>query len=245
VAIVEDLVIGAGRLATDARVRSGEQARVRGDIIGAGVTTVRRIVVVVGLLVLVGCPKSRSIREQVGGDADGDADTDSDVGTDSDSEADQEGDADAEWCDGTSGLCWQDPPSSFVGRDWYSAVVACDALDLGGHGPGSWHLPTISELRSLIRGCPATETGGGCGVTDSCIGWGCWNEPCRGCSYREGPGTDGAYWPAVVSGPVHLYWSSSSAGWSADVWNVNFYDGDVYSGDETGLPFVRCVRGGP
>ena len=334
---VEDLVIGA-------RGRSGEQARVRGDIIGAGVTTVRRIVVVVGLLVLADCLDWAPPR--AGGDADGDADTDSDVDTDSDSEADQEDDADTdsmadgdadvdsdtdvdadtdtdadvdpcegvtcsghgrcltergvpvcvcddgyravglacvcdpdcderecgpdscggecppgcvagemcdegtglcatvEWCDGTSGLCWQDPPSPEA-RNWDSAVAYCNALDLGGHGPGSWHLPTVSELRSLIRGCPAIETGGDCGVTDLCLSESC-SDGCTACLSRGGPGTDGAYWPAGVSGSVCLYWSSSSdAGSSSYAWVVNFISGSVYIDPKTNSRHVRCVRGGP
>ena len=142
--------------------------------------------------------------------------------------------------DSTSGLCWQNPPPA-KGYTWKRAVSYCAALKLGAHGSGSWHLPTISELRSLIRGCPDTETGGSCGVTDSCLDpFQCWGNTmssfggityttCRGyktvrCSdprvrgpCREypakasGPGTKGAYWPAGFRGPVDIYWSSSSS----------------------------------
>ena len=154
-------------------------------------------------------------------------------------------------CDTYSGLCWQDPPAE--GEDtrqtWDEAVAYCDDLDLGGHGPGSWHLPTISELRLLLRGCPATETGGACGVTDDCLAYeDCWSDPCRGCRALEGPGAEGAYWPEeFVSGSVvGSYWSSSSyAGTSSLAWFVHFFSGLVRGVDKTHILYVRCVRAGP
>ena len=154
-------------------------------------------------------------------------------------------------CDGglldiSSGLCWQEPPEVTI-RNWHSAVAYCDTLDLDGHGPGSWHLPTISELRSLIRGCPVTMTGGACRVTDSCSREGCWNASCRGCSFYEGPGTEGGYWPAGVSGPVDVYWWSSSSygGDLSRAWLVSFNIGYVGAGSKTSMSQVRCVRASP
>ena len=148
--------------------------------------------------------------------------------------------------DPTTRLCWQNPPPDRE-YNWREAVAYCRTLSRGGHGPGSWHLPTISELRSLIRGCPATETGGACGVTDACRGSGCWSLGCDGCSSRSGPGTGGAYWPAGFSGPVDCFWSSSSSypGGLSLAWGVYFDDGDVNFVDQSVSPSVRCVRGGP
>jgi hypothetical protein len=153
---------------------------------------------------------------------------------------------DGGWFDPSSGLCWQNPPED-AWRDWHEAVAYCDGLDLGGYSLGSWRLPTISELRSLIRGCPKTETGGECGVTDSCLGDGCWNYNCWECAFEGGPGAGGAYWPTEVGGSGRWYWSSSSsyAGDSSAAWYVNFYVGYVYYDGKSSTDYVRCVRGGP
>ena len=89
------------------------------------------------------------------------------------------------WIDETSGLVWQDPPRDSVGTgvDFWAAADYCAGL-----GDGGWRLPDINELRSLIRGCPATELGGECAISDpECLDISnpaCWNEigPCEGCA---------------------------------------------------------------
>jgi hypothetical protein len=151
------------------------------------------------------------------------------------------------WYDSTTGLCWQDPPAA-TGMTWYDAVSYCENLVLGGHPVGTWRLPTISELRSLIRGCPATETGGACGVTDSCTGDGCgsWG-PCVGCSGFSGPGAGGLYWPPELAAFYgHWSWSSSSySGSSSRAWRVYFDIGRVDSLVKANSGNVRCIRRGP
>lgn len=78
--------------------------------------------------------------------------------------------------------------------DWDEANDYCE--NLGGR------LPTISELRTLIQNCSATETGGECKVTDECLSSDCWNDPCLGCEYDN----SGKY---SVFGDTKLLWSSS------------------------------------
>jgi hypothetical protein len=191
-------------------------------------------------------------------EADGGADGDGDAGMDAD--ADDVGDdgveseidtaaADADddagtcaggWYDPTSGLCWQDPPPS-TAMDLSEAEAYCDALSLGGYGPGSWHLPTIDELRSLIRECPATEPGGACAVTDPwCLDNDfCMNDWCDGCSSMWG-----CYWPDPVSGPCSVFRSSSVGGdrFGACNFVVRFTNASVECGTSA---HVRCVRPGP
>jgi len=51
--------------------------------------------------------------------------------------------------DPTTGYWWQNPPFDGV-KQWQEAVAYCPTLNIGGET--GWHLPTISQRRSLIRG---------------------------------------------------------------------------------------------
>jgi hypothetical protein len=145
------------------------------------------------------------------------------------------------WADSLTGLTWQVEPSGDH-MTWDDAKTYCNNLSLG--GDDDWRLPTISELRSLIRGCNVTETGGACGVMDDCLDSSCWDDPCGGCESLAGPGSGGAYWPSGMSGEIGWYWSSSpvyiDGGYRA--WLVDFSTGHVdYYYVDYGNG-VRCVR---
>jgi hypothetical protein len=207
--------------------------------------------------------ESGDVDERMDADAAAETHADADVAVEADAEAEidtgadaddgdavaDEGDADADagtcvggWYDPTSGLCWEDPPGGTT-RSWDDAVTYCDGLSLGSYGPGSWHLPTVSELRSMIRGCPDTESGGSCGLTDACLETDCRDDSCLGCSFLGGPGTAGAYWPSGLGGPALWYWSSCAQ--TTHAWYVFFSYGDVDVYVKTSTLFVRCVRPGP
>jgi formylglycine-generating enzyme required for sulfatase activity len=157
-------------------------------------------------------------------------------GDDSDDEADDE--VEEVWEDATSGLMWQ--KYSDCCYRWDDAKTHCQTLNWGGYA--DWRLPFISEFRSLIRGCDATETGGSCGVTDRCLYELCQNDSCDDCRRGFGP-ADGCYWPPEINGHCSYYWSSSAVtNNGSSAWYVNFYDGlvsydDVFYGSD-----VRCVR---
>ena len=144
------------------------------------------------------------------------------------------------WTDPTSGLTWQVTPTGGI-MNWSNAKAHCAALSLDG---GGWYLPSISELRSLIRGCPGTVTGGACEVTDSCLSYSlCWDEgACYSCSGGDGP-ADGCYWPDSIIGTCSWYWSSSPVeDGGGYAWIVGFSIGDVSVYDVSNDLRVRCVR---
>lgn len=143
------------------------------------------------------------------------------------------------WTDSSTGLMWQNGTGCCY--DWDEATNYCQSLVRGGHS--DWRLPSISELRSLLRGSDDTQTGGSCGVTDDCRSPSCWSASCSGCSGGDGPG-NGCYWPSELNGQCSWYWSSSPVlAHNGNVWFVNFKYGNV--GSSYGNYYnniVRCVR---
>jgi len=179
------------------------------------------------------------------GDDDDNDDNDSSPTDDDDDNDDDNDDNNTEsvWTDPNTGYMWQN--GATVGENYYEwdfAEIYCAGLTWDGYS--DWRLPDIDQLRSLIRGCTDTETGGACGVTDGCLDASCWDDACEGCS-GSGPGPDGAFWPSEISGNNnHWYWSSSAvANAGGDAWNVGFGSGNVNSA-YGGVPSynARCIR---
>ena len=186
------------------------------------------ILILVFALCLAGCgSKSKSS---------GDDDVSGDDTSGDDSGSDDAGDDSGDWYDSSSGLTWQGGPSAF-GMVWNDANIYCANLGSG------WRLPTISELRGLIRGCSATQTGGSCGVTDSCRSdSACRDSSCQGCADGGGPAS-GCYWPSELSGDCVTYWSSSlETDYGSAAWAVGFSAGMVNMYTSTNNFGVRCVR---
>jgi len=144
------------------------------------------------------------------------------------------------WTDPTTGYVWQNPPTEYT-MTWDNAVDYCKSLNLDGK---QWHLPTISELRSLIRDCAATQTGGSCGVTDICSSSPCSTSACIGCG---GKSFYDCYWDPNLSGAYFYYWSASSyADSTGYAWGVNFHNARVNNSYKAYYNSnVRCVRAGP
>jgi len=149
---------------------------------------------------------------------------------------------DAEVCTDTkSNLMWQNDKENYLSPK--EAEAYCDQMNLDGYT--DWRLPSISELRTLIRGCPETETGGLCSVTDECLSAdSCWDYSCAGCEYKEGPGTFGRYWPGPpeeLQGNGWHFLSSSPSCDSGDcAWSVCFHFGYIFIPPSNAD--VRCVR---
>jgi len=144
--------------------------------------------------------------------------------------------------DNSTGLEWQIQAGSAT--TYADAAASCETLDLA--GKQDWRAPTITELRSLIRGCPATMSGGSCGVSDECLERiACRDSSCDGCTEGFGPSA-GCYWSEPFgSSCASGDWSSSAVeGVPGKRWCVAFITGRVVTNDEGNNNQIRCVRGG-
>ncbi len=155
------------------------------------------------------------------------------------------------WKDGETDLLWQ--VNAEAKLSWEQAQNYCANLELGGHD--DWRVPTIDELRSLVRGCPLTVTGGECDVTTSCTQEDdCLNAMCEGCVSWEGTHPWGYYLPKEINpylpgGDDHcdIVWSATAAKLEDNEdpfqWIVDFVDGHLnYDTVEYAEDCVRCVR---
>lgn len=132
-------------------------------------------------------------------------------------------------------LCWQEPPGPEL-LQWSEASAYCEGLGL--------RLPTVQELASLVRGCPAAL----CPVEDpGCLSLACRAAPeCQGCAMFGGPGPGGCYWDPALTGPCDWYWTASGVdGGPFDAWFVYFQSGSVDYGAQAIPKQVRCVRSQP
>ena len=128
----------------------------------------------------------------------------------------------------SSGLIWSSKTCQLGGT---SACTYCRDLNEGGFT--DWYLPSIDDLRTLIRHCSSTMPGGACGVTDSCFTSDCYTEACNGCNY--------GYYTYSVFGDENILQSSYGVGiGSGDVWGVDFEVGRIVKYGTSGC--VRCVR---
>lgn len=147
--------------------------------------------------------------------------------------------------DTVTGLTWQIAYSSGT-FTWDEAVGHCNGLIYA--GSENWHLPTISELRSLVSGCNATDSTGGCNVKDTCLDYGtCRNEPdCNGCEYGKGPSQYKCYFSGIEGSCVPV-WSGSTppAPYSeTHAWYMDFSLARLSTDQKTktGVYYAVCVR---
>lgn len=141
--------------------------------------------------------------------------------------------------DAENGLAWELVPMG-GNPNVADALGYCESLTL--LGSGGWRLPTVSELRSLMRGCPDTVANGACELTDDCATSDCRNDACDGCINEPGGGpAGGCYWNPNLQGECSGYWSSTTPGGGFG-WIVDYADGTIRQRDAA-LPagLVRCV----
>lgn len=132
--------------------------------------------------------------------------------------------------DSATNYMWSSRSSNEM--NWQSAINYCQNLTEGGHS--DWRLPTISELKTIIKNCQSG--GSSCRVSDNCLSNSCWSKSCM-CS------SGGSYGKLGDSDGVYLWSSSTTSGNTGTAWGVNFGYGRVDNNrNKTNNNNVRCVR---
>jgi hypothetical protein len=165
-----------------------------------------------------------------------------------------------------NGLMWPTNVAESTGRSPYALAQAfCNRMTRGGHN--DWRLPTLDELRTLVRGCPESAPDGACGVSDSCAEITCGGAPCvqcantctagtcsfeqgacAGCDHGGGPNYDGCYLPDDLDWGCQQFWTSNVAAGSTAVngayWGIDFKSGSVVAltNNLPGPARATCVR---
>ncbi len=139
--------------------------------------------------------------------------------------------------DSLSGLIWSAKSPDTM--DWQSAVAYCE--DSTEDGFKDWRLPTINELRTLIRYCSETMLGGSCAVRDpDCLEvYCCDTNKCR-CEFDWDIYDAGGY--SRFGENVTLWSSSVVSDYSVAVWTLSFSDALLIFNRKSESDYVRCVR---
>jgi hypothetical protein len=173
-------------------------------------------------------------------------DDDTTVDDDASPADDDDDNTSATWTDPATGLVWQVTPST-TAMLLADAETYCSGLTLG--GLSDWRVPDINAMRTLVRSCAATATGGACGVTDNCLdssGTTCDNSACAGCASGSGP-AGGCYWPSQLAGSctgANAGYISTSivADYTIAAWGVDYSLGAVKYLGVHDANSVRCVH---
>jgi len=143
---------------------------------------------------------------------------------------------DSSSCPSVDGNMWSSLSSIFMPLD--EAIEYCEKLKECGYS--DWKLPTISDLRTLIKNCPGSQTGGACAVSDpDHLSSDDWNEnDCR-CEYME---NNGGYYSKLGDDDKVRLWSSSALSDHSNYWYVSFFSGYITNAGMDYSHYVRCVR---
>lgn len=147
------------------------------------------------------------------------------------------------YLDSTTGLTWSALSSSKIGIN--EAVNYCSTYSEA--GLSGWRLPTINELRTLIKNCKSTMPNGSCPVSEpNCLGEGCFETlSCDRCHWAQYNDDFDEIGRSIMGDDDKLLSSSSYDDYFA---GVDFRLGNIEkirktdtNGKENSL-YVRCVK---
>jgi len=140
--------------------------------------------------------------------------------------------------DPNTGLDWEEDAAE---QDPWDDGTYCDKLELNNFT--DWRLPAISELRTLIRGCPGMMTYDNCKFDETCATYECYDTCLESFCHKQpnkGPGVEGCYWEPNLKGKCMAYYSTTKL--NNQTMYIRFEAATIGGGVDTPT-HKRCVRG--
>ena len=167
------------------------------------------------------------------------------------------------WSDDTYNAChtiddttWS--PLSSGAMNWEEASAYCENLSVCGYD--DWKLPSIDELRNLVKNCQKMKPSGECRISENDLlsyldakDAGSWEGVCEGeweagcadgaCMCSNSDNHAPGYFSEFGDDNIELWSSSEVTDKTNQVWILRFINGaDIISEDTQKTSYVRCVR---
>lgn len=141
--------------------------------------------------------------------------------------------------DSANGRIWS--ARAQYAKEWSEAKTYCADLEEGGYPKGTWQLPTISDLRTIIVKCTYNMPEGSCGVTDECTTSSCYDQLlCNSTTHSECKSDTSGCGSHSKLCETNSLWSLSQKDGSS-IWVVKFSEGNIGSASTNDTRYVRCV----
>jgi hypothetical protein len=127
-----------------------------------------------------------------------------------------------------NGLMWEKETQKMI---WHDAMAYAENLRLGGYS--DWRLPTVDELKEVVRSCGGTSVEYLDKNFNSIVDKNKANSSYQSCYKNKGFRYDSWYWS-----------SASVSGYTDLAWIVYFYYGYVDYSNKDRYSYLRCVRAG-
>ena len=148
--------------------------------------------------------------------------------------------SDKTWTDPATNLQWS---RAYTSGGYQEIVSHCQQWTFCGRS--DWHLATISEIRTLIRNCPATQLGGTCRVTDTCLTDSCNSAVCTDGCLDKNDNTGRDYLADEVMDPRGMVSSSSRSPAGGPYMTSSFAGNVIGSSADIGEHKGFCVTKTP
>ena len=142
--------------------------------------------------------------------------------------------------DSANGRVWS--ARAQYAKEWSEAKTYCANLEEGGYPKGTWQLPTIDDLRTIIVKCTYNMPGGQCGVKDECTASSCYDQlTCNNnTTHSDCRKNDSGCGSHSKLCETKQLWSSSKKD-NSSAWTVKFSEGNIESAGTDDTRYVRCV----